>query len=81
MPVVNVDQLVRLQRKPEDIRNVRAPPSHSDVRFYTNFNQICILAHVVSKGLQVTKYHQAIFLKYSQFSFCLLGSWKDIVDR
>lgn len=25
MPVVNVDQLVRLQRKPEDIRNVRVP--------------------------------------------------------
>lgn len=23
MPVVNVDELVRLQRKPEDIRNVR----------------------------------------------------------
>lgn len=29
MPVVNVDDLVRLQRKPEDIRNVScAPPSH-----------------------------------------------------
>lgn len=29
MPVVNVEDLVRLQRKPEDIRNVSsAPPSH-----------------------------------------------------
>jgi hypothetical protein len=27
MPVVNVDDLVRLQRKPEDIRNVSAPPN------------------------------------------------------
>lgn len=33
MPVVNVDNLVRLQRKPEDIRNVSLPllPSHFDV--------------------------------------------------
>jgi hypothetical protein len=27
MPVVNVDDLVRLQRKADDIRNVRATPS------------------------------------------------------
>ena len=33
MPVVNVDQLVRLQRKSEDIRNVRVPlhPTYNNI--------------------------------------------------
>jgi hypothetical protein len=32
MPVVNVDDLVRLQRKADDIRNVRATPPPHDTR-------------------------------------------------